>query len=83
MRLVLMPITAHPFDMFVWYTDAKSVLANGPLYLQGFPPLWYHYLMGSSSLQLRLALCSCAAGNHRYVFFALSAGLLSCLTQLQ
>lgn len=44
-RLVLMPISAHPFDMYVWYNDAKSILANGPLYLEGFPPLWYHYLM--------------------------------------
>jgi hypothetical protein len=44
-RLALMPITAHPFDMYVWYNDSKSILANGPLYLEGFPPLWYHYLM--------------------------------------
>jgi len=45
LRLILMPISAHPFDMYVWYNDSKSILANGPLYLQGFPPLWYHYLM--------------------------------------
>jgi hypothetical protein len=44
-RLILMPISAHPFDMYVWYNDSQSILANGPLYLQGFPPLWYHYLM--------------------------------------
>jgi Predicted integral membrane protein len=40
-----MPLSAHPFDMYVWYNDSKSILANGPLYLEGFPPLWYHYLM--------------------------------------
>lgn len=44
-RLILMPISAHPFDVYVWYNDSQSILANGPLYLQGFPPLWYHYLM--------------------------------------
>lgn len=44
-RLLLMPISAHPFDMYVWYNDSESILTNGPLYLQGFPPLWYHYLM--------------------------------------
>jgi uncharacterized membrane protein len=40
-----MPISAHPFDMYVWYEDSQRIIANGPLYLQGFPPLWYHYLM--------------------------------------
>jgi uncharacterized membrane protein len=44
-RLILMPISAHPFDMYVWYEDSRRIIANGPLYLQGFPPLWYHYLM--------------------------------------
>ncbi len=44
-RIFLMPISAHPFDIYVWYNDSESILANGPLYLQGFPPLWYHYLM--------------------------------------
>lgn len=44
-RLVLMPISAHPFDMYVWYNLSGSILKNGPFYLQGFPPLWYHYMM--------------------------------------
>jgi uncharacterized membrane protein len=44
-RLVLMPISAHPFDIYVWYNDSERILANGPLYLEGFPPLWFHYLM--------------------------------------
>lgn len=44
-RLILMPISAHPFDMYVWYNDSQNILANGPFYLEGFPPLWYHYLM--------------------------------------
>ena len=44
-RLILMPIAAHPFDMYVWYNVSNNVLANGSLFLQGFPPLWYHYFM--------------------------------------
>jgi hypothetical protein len=44
-RLVLMPISAHPFDVYVWYTISQRVLNYGPFYLQGFPPLWYHYMM--------------------------------------
>ncbi len=44
-RLILMPITAHPFDMYVWYNISESILQHGPLFLQGFPPLWYHYMM--------------------------------------
>lgn len=44
-RLILMPITAHPFDVFVWYNNSMSLLKNGPLTLQAFPPLWYHYMM--------------------------------------
>ena len=44
-RLILMPISAHPFDVYAWYTTSTSILKNGPLTLQGFPPLWYHYMM--------------------------------------
>ncbi|MGD6851892.1 MAG: hypothetical protein ACQCN6_07535 [Candidatus Bathyarchaeia archaeon] len=44
-RLVLMPVSAHPFDIYVWYNVSESILRNGPLFLQGFPPLWYHYMM--------------------------------------
>jgi len=42
-RLILMPISAHPFDGYVWYSLSESILENGPLALQSFPPLWYHY----------------------------------------
>jgi hypothetical protein len=44
-RLILMPISAHPFDMYVWYTLAQNILHTGPLTTVGFPPLWYHYMM--------------------------------------
>jgi hypothetical protein len=40
-----MPITAHPFDVYAWYNISTNILQNGPLGLQGFPPLWYHYMM--------------------------------------
>lgn len=44
-RLILMPITAHPFDIYVWYNLSDSILTNGPLHPAGFPPLWCHYLL--------------------------------------
>ncbi|MBE3115800.1 hypothetical protein IMZ68_01215, partial [Candidatus Bathyarchaeota archaeon] len=44
-RVVLMPISAHPFDVYAWYNISSNILQNGPLTLQGFPPLWYHYMM--------------------------------------
>ncbi|MCW3998711.1 MAG: hypothetical protein NWE93_00545 [Candidatus Bathyarchaeota archaeon] len=40
-----MPISAHPFDMYVWYLLSERILQEGPLALVGFPPLWYHYMM--------------------------------------
>ena len=40
-----MPISAHPFDMYVWYNLSGSILEKWPVFLQGFPPLWYHYFM--------------------------------------
>ena len=40
-----MPISAHPFDVYSWYSISTSILKNGPFTLQGFPPLWYHYMM--------------------------------------
>jgi uncharacterized membrane protein len=40
-----MPITAHPFDIYVWYNLSDGILANGPLHPAGFPPLWCHYLL--------------------------------------
>lgn len=44
-RLLLMPISAHSFDVYVWYETSSSILSNGPFSLQEFPPLWYHYMM--------------------------------------
>ena len=44
-RLVLMPISAHPFDVYAWYASSLSLVKNGPFTLQSFPPLWYHYMM--------------------------------------
>ena len=44
-RLILMPISAHPFDVSVWYSLSENILKDGPLSLQAFPPLWYHYMM--------------------------------------
>jgi len=44
-RLILMPISAHPFDVSVWYGLSENILKDGPLSLQAFPPLWYHYMM--------------------------------------
>jgi hypothetical protein len=40
-----MPISAHPFDVYVWYSISMNILKNGPFSLQSFPPLWYHYMM--------------------------------------
>jgi len=44
-RIVLMPISAHPFDMYIWYNISENILKNGPFVLQTFPPLWSHYMM--------------------------------------
>jgi hypothetical protein len=44
-RLVLMPFSAHPFDVYVWYTYSMNILHDGPFAVQNFPPMWYHYLM--------------------------------------
>ena len=40
-----MPISAHPYDVYSWYSISMSILKNGPFTLQAFPPLWYHYMM--------------------------------------
>jgi hypothetical protein len=44
-RAILIPISAHPFDVYVWYQLSSNILKNGALSLQAFPPLWYHYTM--------------------------------------
>lgn len=44
-RFVLMPISAHPFDMYVWYAASISVVKNGPLSVQSFPPVQGYILL--------------------------------------
>jgi hypothetical protein len=44
-RLILIPICSHPFDVYAWYRISNNILQNGPFALQYFPPLWYHYMM--------------------------------------
>jgi hypothetical protein len=44
-RIILMPISAHPFDVYCWYSTSMDILRNGPLSVQFFPPLWGHYMM--------------------------------------
>ena len=44
-RLILMPISAHPLDVSVWYNISENILKNGAFSLQAFPPLWYHYML--------------------------------------
>ncbi len=36
-RLILMPIIAHPFDVYAWYRDPRWILRNGLTYTR---PLW-------------------------------------------
>lgn len=44
-RVILMPISAHPFDVYAWYLITTDISENGPFNLQNFPPLWGHYLL--------------------------------------
>ena len=44
-RVILMPISAHPFDVYAWYSMSMGILKNGPFTLVSVPPLWYHYMM--------------------------------------
>jgi hypothetical protein len=44
-RLILMPISAHPFDMYVWYNAALSIVKNGPLSVHFFPPVQGYFLL--------------------------------------
>lgn len=40
-----MPISAHPFDVYAWYSLSNSIIQNGPFSVEFFPPLWSHYMM--------------------------------------
>jgi hypothetical protein len=44
-RLILMPISAHPFDVYIWYLISTALVNNGVQALVSVPPLWYHYMM--------------------------------------
>lgn len=44
-RVILIPISSHPFDVYAWYQISNNIVENGPFTLQNFPPLWYHYMM--------------------------------------
>jgi Gpi18-like mannosyltransferase len=44
-RIVLIPISAHPFDIYYWYLMSNNILQNGLLSVHFFPPLWVHYTM--------------------------------------
>lgn len=44
-RVLLMPFTAHPFDVYCWYSTSMGIIHNGPWSVLVFPPLWGHYMM--------------------------------------
>lgn len=44
-RIPLMPITAHPYDVYAWYTLSMDSLKNPTVYVYNFPPLWLSYMM--------------------------------------
>ncbi len=44
-RVILMPISAHPFDVYCWYSTCTDIIQHGPLNVQFFPPLFGHYMM--------------------------------------
>ena len=44
-RLILMPITAHPGDMYVWYMLSDKIVSNGPLSVSLFPPINNYFML--------------------------------------
>ncbi len=44
-RLLLMPIAAHPYDVYAWYTLSLDSLKNASFNVYNFPPLWYNYML--------------------------------------
>ncbi len=44
-RVVLMPISAHPLDVYGWYKISMDIIRDGPFSIHSFAPLWYHYTM--------------------------------------
>jgi Gpi18-like mannosyltransferase len=44
-RIVLMPISAHPYDMYVWYDMSQKIVQQGPLSFQLFPPVNSYFML--------------------------------------
>lgn len=44
-RVLLIPFSSHPFDMYVWFDNSLKIIHNGPASVHFFPPLWGHYIM--------------------------------------
>jgi Gpi18-like mannosyltransferase len=44
-RLLLMPITAHPGDMYVWYGLSTKIIHDGPTSVSFFPPINGYFLL--------------------------------------
>ncbi len=40
-----MPISAHPLDMYVWFDATSSIIKNGPMSIQFFPPIQGYFLL--------------------------------------
>ncbi len=40
-----MPIAAHPYDVYAWYTLSLDTLRNPTFNIYNFPPLWYSYTL--------------------------------------
>jgi Gpi18-like mannosyltransferase len=43
-RIIMMPISAHPLDMYVWSEATSSIIKNGPMSIQFFPPTQGYFL---------------------------------------
>ena len=44
-RIILIPISAHPFDINIWYNLSTKVISNGPLSVEIFPPHNGYYMV--------------------------------------
>jgi Gpi18-like mannosyltransferase len=40
-----MPISAHPYDMYIWYDMSQKSILHGPLSFQLFPPVNSYFMM--------------------------------------
>ncbi len=44
-RVLLIPITSHPYDGYAWYSLSMDILKKPEFSSYNFPPLWYLYSM--------------------------------------